>query len=409
MDAILKQLNDYRKVVIEMQKKLVSIPALAPESGGDGEHAKAEYIQSLLTEIGFDEIKQLDAPDDRVSQKSRPNILATMYGKQSAPTVWVMSHMDVVPAGDESLWESPPFELRVDGDKLVGRGVEDNHQGLLCGLLACKALRELDIKPKHTIGLAIVADEENGSRYGLQYLLNHHKDEFSKDDLIIVPDAGDPDGTTIEVAEKSILWLKFRVTGNSCHASTPAQGINAHRAAAHLVVALESLYEKYPDKDDKYDDPRSTFEATRIDSSTSAINTIPGEHVFYLDCRILPHMAINDILTEIKSIARDIKNAFGVDMDISSEQQEQAAPATAEDAPVVQALQRAIHDVKGKEASIIGIGGGTVASVFRKAGFPAAVWGTILDTCHQPNEAALISNILQDAQVLAHVFMQDDQ
>ncbi len=407
MDDILNRINDYGNIVVEWQKKLVSIPALAPEYGGDGEHDKAEYIKSLLTEIGFDEIKQLDAPDDRVPTGTRPNILAKMYGKQPAPTVWVMSHIDVVPAGDESLWQSPPFQLRVDGDKLFGRGVEDNHQGLLCGLLACKALRELGIQPVHTIGLAIVADEENGSRYGLQYVMNHHKKEFSKEDLIIVPDAGDPAGTAIEVAEKSILWLKFRVTGKSCHASTPAHGVNAHRAAAHLIVRLESLYQQFANRDDKYDEPRSTFEPTRVETIPFSINTISGEHIFYLDCRILPNIPVDDVFAEIETIVKHIEKSFKVNIKVSSVQQEQAAPATPEESAVVHALQKAIKRIKRKDASIIGIGGGTVASVFRKAGFPAAVWGTILDTCHQPNETALISNILQDAQVLAYMFMQE--
>ena len=50
--------------------------------------------------------------------------------------------------------------------------------------------------------------------------------------------------------------------------------------------------------------------------------------------------------------------------------QEAAAP-TPTDSPVVEVLARAIKAVKGLEAKPMGIGGGTVAAFFRKAGLPA--------------------------------------
>ena len=73
--------------------------------------------------------------------------------------------------------------------------------------------------------------------------------------------------------------------------------------------------------------------------------------------------------------------------------------------PVVQALMRAIREVYGREAQPQGIGGGTVAAFFRQQGLPAAVWMTVSQTAHQPNEFTLLSNLLGDARVLAHVFL----
>ena len=70
----------------------------------------------------------------------------------------------------------------------------------------------------------MVADEETGSRYGLGYLLESRRDLFSDGDLIVVPDAGNEQGTMIEVAEKSVLWLRFTVQGTSCHRQHPPEG-----------------------------------------------------------------------------------------------------------------------------------------------------------------------------------------
>ena len=78
---------------------------------------------------------------------------------------------------------------------------------------------------------------------------------------------------------------------------------------------------------------------------------------------------------------------------------------TPANAPVVEALASAVKRVKNIDPHIIGIGGGTVAAHFRQSDLAAVVWGTIADTCHQPNEYALISNTLDDAKVLATLFL----
>jgi len=309
--------------------------------------------------------------------------------------------MDVVPEGDLEKWDSDPFVLKVDGNALIGRGVEDNHQGLVSGLLAVKALKESGELPSVNVALAIVADEETGSHYGLEYLVTHHKELFKKDDLIIVPDAGDPTGNTIEVSEKSILWIKFSITGKQCHASTPQFGINAHRAGANLVVELDKLHELFPVRDEVYDTPFSTFEPTKKESNVPNVNTIPGDDVFYLDCRVLPNYSLEEVEQAIRGMVDKISTTFNVQIEMSYPQKEEAAQPTKADAPVVRLLADALFTVKGQKPEIIGIGGGTVAAFFRRAGYPAVVWSTIEDTCHQPNEVSLISSTLTDAKVFA--------
>ena len=79
-----------------------------------------------------------------------------------------------------------------------------------------------------------MADEETGSLYGLEHLLNTAPHFFNPDDLYIVPDAGSSKGDVIEIAEKSQLWLKVQTTGIQCHGSTPQKGRNAFLAGADM-------------------------------------------------------------------------------------------------------------------------------------------------------------------------------
>jgi succinyl-diaminopimelate desuccinylase len=405
-EKIFKHIDELRDEAVELMKAIVPIKALGPTNGGTGEAEKAEFLKNYLKTLGITDIKEYPAPDSRVPGGMRPNLVAKLPGK-SVRTVWILGHLDVVPEGDLSKWDTDPFEAVVKGDQIFGRGTEDNNHAIVTGCMTAKAFLDLGIRPEYSLGLVFVADEETGSKYGLEYLLENHPNLFREDDLIIVPDAGESDSSMIEVAEKSILWVKFKTIGKQTHASMPEKGINAFRAASHLVVALEELGKIYDKEDPIFDPPKSTFEPTRKEANVPNINTIPGDDIFYFDARILPDYNIDDVLDKMRQMADKIEKEFKVKIELSKEQYEQAAPATDPNAPVVQALKVAIKEVYNVDARPMGIGGGTVAAIFRRKGFQAAVWSTIDDMAHEPNEYDRISNIINDTKVFAHVCLQN--
>jgi len=406
LEKILKRIDGYQEDTIKLQTEITAIPALSPENGGDGEHDKAEYLKKVLADFGFCDIKTFHAPDDRCKTKARPSVIAKVRGKSSAKTFWVMSHTDIVPPGELSMWNSDPYKVVVKDGKLFGRGVEDNQQGLVSSVFTFKAFIDEKITPEYDLGLLLVADEETGSKYGLGYLIKQHPELFGKNDIICVPDGGNPDGTMIEIAEKSIAWMKIRTTGKQCHGSRPECGINAHRANAHLIVKFDALYKDFPARDELFEPPISTFEPTKKDANVPNINTIPGDDVFYMDCRVLPRYDLkNEVLPRMRAYADEVEKQFGVKIEFSYPQIEQAAPATSGDSEVVKLLSAAVRDIYKKEPKLEGIGGGTVAAFFRRAGIPCVVWSRLDESCHQPNEYCIISNMIGDSKVFAHMIM----
>jgi succinyl-diaminopimelate desuccinylase len=403
---VCERLAGYRQEMIELQRELVSRVAVGPDQGGPGEGAKAAFLAELLRRWSL-KVEDYPAPDERVAGGRRPNLVAWLPGRRPEK-VWVLSHLDVVPPGDEALWDSDPFTLRVEGDRLYGRGTEDNHHGIVISLLAVKALLDLGLTPPRTVALALVSDEETGSQKGLAYLLREHCQLFSLRDLIIVPDAGNPEGTMIEVAEKSILWLRLELLGKQGHASRPQLSRNTLRACAHAIVALEGLRREFPGQAPLFDPPESTFEPTQKEANVPNINTVPGRDVFYLDCRVLPEYDLAQVKARVTALAGEAAGKFGVTLKVEAVQEQPSPPPTSPEAPVVLALKRAIREVYGREARPQGIGGGTVAAFFRQAGLPAAVWMTVNHTAHQPNEFCTLSQLLGDAQVLAHVFLEEE-
>jgi len=404
---ITRRIDSYRDAMIQLQLQLTALPAIAPESGGDGEHEKAVCLKRVLKDFGFKDVSEINAPDDRTSSGERPNLVVRCEGEPSGKTVWIMSHMDIVPPGEMSLWHEDPYKGYVRDGKIYGRGMEDNQQDLVASLFAAKAFLEEGIRPAGGIGLLFVADEETASQYGISFILSHARNPLRKTDIIVVPDSGNPEGSLIEIAEKSILWLRFRTVGKQCHGSKPSLGKNAFLAGSNLVVDLfDTLHAKFSRQDPLYDPPGSTFQPTRKDSNVPNVNTIPGEDIFYMDCRILPDYKLGEVQSVIRDLADKIEQRFGVTVEISEVQKVQAPEPTDRDAPVVGYLKEAIREVYGVQAEPRGIGAGTVAAYLRQEGYPVAVWCRTGNTAHQPNEYCLIDNMMGNAKVFAALFLQ---
>jgi len=399
MQKNLKEMSD-SDFIEYVASRIIPIKAISPDSGGEGELSRAEEICKILNELGYDDFKRYDTQDTH--GVTRPNIVLKV-GNQPK-TFWIVPHIDTVPVGDKSLWTYDPFKATVVGDRIYGRGTSDDGQAVFLSLLL---LRNLDAsKLKYNLGIAFVSDEEVGSKYGIQYILE--KDIFNKNDFILVPDAGTSNGLMIEIAEKSILWLKFTTKGKQYHASMPAMAINANREAMKFMLELDrSIHEKFNKVDDIFSPPYSTFEPTRHDKNVDNINTIPGTDVQFYDSRILPVYDLDMVLDFIDSKTREFNNSSSAKVSYEIMQKEQSPLPIDRNSPAVLELRKAIEKVKGSEPATYGIGGGTCAAFFRRKGYDALVWSTTLEeVAHQVDEYVLIPHILGDKQIIENIILK---
>ncbi len=401
LESVLDRIEGAREEMVNSLIEICKIPAIHPESGGDGESKKAEFLKGMIEKMGLP-VRSVDAPDDRVSTGVRPNLLVEVDGEEKR-RIWIVSHSDIVPEGDLESWDTDPFDPVVKDGKIFGRGTEDNGQAVIASLYALWAVKEENVATKLSCGLAIVADEETGSEKGIQYLLE--QGIFDPNDLILVPDFSSPKGEEIEIAEKNILWLRVKTTGKQAHGSLPNKAINAHRAGAQLMLrADKELHNRYSHKNEMFDFPVSSFEPTKKESNVPNINTIPGEDVFYFDCRILPDVPPTDVKDLVRKLADEIEEEYNVKVEIGV-MQEETSPPTKEDSEIVVKLADAIRNVKGLEPKMVGIGGGTCAAYFRQKGFDAPVWTSGDKMAHDSNEYAVIDNLVNDSKVFASVLL----
>jgi len=413
-DKLFRWLENSAELAIELETELTKRPAVSPDSGGEGELDKCEFLEKWLRSHGIIKLERYDAFDSRAKGEVRPNLIATIDGSgdEKDGRLWIMSHMDVVPPGEEKLWNNDPWTVvKADdppGLRLIGRGTEDNQQGLVSSVLAALAFIAQGLKPARTIKLLFVSDEENGSMYGIRWLVEKHGDLFRKNDMALVPDGGDIKGECIEIAEKNILWLRFATHGKQAHGSMPDSGANAFLAGSELAVSLHfELSEIFADRDPMFDPDYSTFQPTKKEANVPNINTIPGEDVFYADMRVLPRYSPEEILAEVDRIKSEIEKKYQVSVSYSLPQK-MISKSTSLNAPIVKLLTKAAGEVYNVKARPIGIGGGTMAASLRNIGIDCAVWTKTDETLHQPNEYALVNNIIGDAKVIALLAMEND-
>jgi succinyl-diaminopimelate desuccinylase len=241
VEQALAYLDKSEAGIIELEKLLTAIPALAPESGGDGEWKKALALEAWLKKRGIVDIERHDAPDERVSDKKRPNLVATIKGRKPGKRLWIMAHTDVVPEGDRSLWEQralrgagqgrqdirPRRRGQPAGPRVVGirRAVPPGQRAY------ARARREAALRGRRGIRLGIRHTMAAGQSYALSGRRPHHHTRRRQARRL-----GDRDRR-----EEYLLAQGHDAKGKQCHASRPDDGANAFLANCELALALNRM------------------------------------------------------------------------------------------------------------------------------------------------------------------------
>ncbi|MFP7833463.1 dipeptidase [Marisediminicola sp. LYQ134] len=149
----------------------------------------ADAVAALATDLGvFDSVQIARAPKAGTDDLGQPAVLATRAAKNGRPTIMLYAHHDVQPPGDDSGWDSPPFEPTVRGDRLYGRGAADDKAGVMAHMAAIRTLVEV-AGSDFDLGLVlfIEGEEEFGSK-SFGNFLQQHRAELEAD-VIVVADS----------------------------------------------------------------------------------------------------------------------------------------------------------------------------------------------------------------------------
>ena len=214
----------------------------------------AEHVAGDLRSLGFETSVRPTAGHPVVIGKSGNG----QAGK--APRVLFYGHYDVQPVDPLDLWQTPPFEPRIetlDGGRkiIVARGACDDKGQAMTFVEACRAFKAVTGKLPLDITMMIEGEEECGSK-NLFGFVRENAAEFKRD-LALVCDTGMWDAQTpsITTSLRGLVYEEVRLTcaDRDLHsglfggaARNPIHVLAAVLAAMHRPdgsVAIPGFYE----------------------------------------------------------------------------------------------------------------------------------------------------------------------
>ncbi len=210
--------------LVSLVEELVAIDSVNPDlvPGGAGERAVARLVERWLHAAGLETRLSEAAP-------GRPNVVGVARGSGGGRTLLLNAHLDTVGvAGMER-----PFEPRIEGDRLYGRGAYDMKAGLAAIMLAGRAALQAGLAGD--VVVAAVADEELGS-LGTEALVRE-----VRADAAVIPE---PTDLAVAVAHRGFVGFEVETSGVAAHGSRPDLGVDAIAKMGPAIVALADEAER---------------------------------------------------------------------------------------------------------------------------------------------------------------------
>ncbi|MBX9679767.1 MAG: M20 family metallopeptidase [Gemmataceae bacterium] len=379
--------------VASLLRDLVALPSVNPmgrESAAEisCEHRVAAYLERFFRGLGVPYEKQQAAP-------GRENVVARFERPGAARTILFEAHQDTVPVTNMTV---PPFEGKIEGNRMFGRGTCDVKGGMTSMLSAfARLVRE---KPANAanVTMACTVDEEH-TFLGVQELA---KRGIHADFAIVA----EPTRLNIVHAHKGVVRWFIRTPGRACHSSAPEKGVNAIYRMGKLLVAMERYAEEVRAS---VVDPLlgpATISVGMIEGGTS-VNTVPDRCSIEIDRRVVGG--------EDPRLVRDqvsdwLRTKGGIDFPFEATDTwicERALVPTKADEAVTR-LGRAINEVAGTH-KVHSVPFGTDAATISFAGVPAIVFGPgDIAQAHTIDEWVPLDEVEKAADILYRLATQAD-
>jgi succinyl-diaminopimelate desuccinylase len=281
---------------LELAKSLISRPSVTPNDNG----CQAIMIDRL-EKIGF-KIHPLKFGDV-------DNFWAT-HGN-TGPIFSFAGHTDVVPAGDDEAWKTPPFEPTVKDGLLFGRGAADMKGGLASMLVATENFIEKNPNHKGTLAFLITSDEEGIAVNGTVKVMDYLKSLDQKIDYCLL---GEPSSTSvlgdvIKNGRRGSLNGLLTIKGKQGHIAYPHLAENPN----HLMTsALNDLCQQQWDNGNDYF-PATSFQISNIHSGSRVTNVIPGEVEIMFNFRYSTETTKEELQKKVNDILDSHKLNYSID------------------------------------------------------------------------------------------------
>ncbi|AMG29955.1 succinyl-diaminopimelate desuccinylase [Grimontia hollisae] len=356
--------------VLSLAKELIGRPSVTPDDAGC-----QELMIKRLEALGF--------TIERMVFEDTTNLWARRGTE--APLFAFAGHTDVVPAGPEDQWHTPPFEPTVIDGYLHGRGAADMKGSLAAMVVATERFIAEHPDHKGSLAFLITSDEEgpfiNGTTRVVDTLM-------ARDELIDMCIVGEP-SSTHAVGDVVKNGRRGSITGD-----LTVKGIQGHVAYPHLannpvhqaLPALAELTAMQWDQGNEYFPPTS-FQIPNVAAGTGASNVIPGEFHVQFNLRYSTELTDEDIQRRTHSVL----DAHGLDYDIKWTFN--GKPFLTDAGSLLDAVVEAVDDVNHEKPQLLTTGGTSDGRFIAQMGGQVIELGPVNATIHKVNECVNVADL----------------
>ena len=350
-------------MTLALTGELISRRSVTPDDAGC-----QSLIGERLKKCGFN-ITHLPCADVT-------NLWAT-HGR-GAPVFTFLGHTDVVPAGPEADWDTPPFQAREQDGYLYGRGAADMKGSIAAMVTALERFVAANAAHDGTVSLLLTSDEEgiavNGTKKVVEYLeRNQVRIDWC---LVGEPSSREQVGDIIKNGRRGSLSGVLTVSGIQGHTAYPALAINP----VHLVgPALVELSQRSWD-DGNADYPPSSFQISNIHAGTGAENVIPASVEVSFNLRFTSEWTERKLKDEIEHLLQ--KHA----LDYNILWRPCSRPFLTRPGKLLDAVQSAVADICGITPETSTAGGTSDGRFIAPTGAEVVELGPVNATIHKVNE-----------------------
>lgn len=238
MEPIIQFIKNNHNLYVEELQALLRIPSIStlPENNEDMKYC-ATFVADKLKQAGMNRVEIFPT-------EGHPIVYGEWLGAPGKPTVLIYGHYDVQPVDPVELWNSPPFEPTIKGDKIFARGATDDKGQMYIHIKSVEAFFKVKGSLPLNVKFIIEGEEEIGSEH-LGGFIEQNKD-LLKCDAVLISDtslyeAGVP---TITYGLRGLSYMEIEVTGPNRDLHSGSFG----GAVANPINVLAEIIAKLHDK-----------------------------------------------------------------------------------------------------------------------------------------------------------------
>ena len=311
-------------------------------------------------------------------------------------------HIDVVPEGPHDMWSSPPFEPRINGEWMYGRGSGDMKAGLASNIFALEALKRIKYHPTAEIYLQSVVEEECTGNGALACLARGYKARAA-----IIPE---PMGDRLLRAQIGVIWFQVTVKGIPTHVAYADTGSNAIEASFGLIQGLKTLEKKWNKEKINYVHYKNHHHPIHLNIGKIIggdwASSVPSWCVFDVRVAIYPGDSLNERKAEIEECLYGAANQNSFLKNAPPQIKYNGFLAEGYiltgDENSTPILRNSHKFVNGSELEELSSTGTTDARFFGLyAGIPALVYGPSAESIHGFDERVNLESLRKNTQTIA--------